>query len=102
MNGLELKLPGGRESFVEVRNEWLGFGLSGDENDREIYLGFLQATVSKTRGFQPSQRRMGRALAVAFLCGLAIPVEYGKAFEMISGWSMSLMTSPELVSEKSR
>lgn len=102
MIGLEVKLPGGRESFIEVRNEWLGFGWIGDTDDREVFLGYLQVTVSRTRDREMAHWGPRRALTLAFLVGLAVPMNYGKAVELISDWAVILRPSQELVLEKSR
>ncbi|SCY04347.1 hypothetical protein SAMN03159288_01123 [Rhizobium sp. NFACC06-2] len=102
MIGLEVKLPGGRESFIEVRNEWLGFGWIGDADDREVFLGYLQVTVSRTRGQTTGHWGPRRALTLAFLVGLAVPMNYGKAVELISDWAVILRPNQELVLEKSR
>lgn len=101
MIGFEMKLPGGRESFIEVRNEWLGFGMEGDDNDREIFLGYVQATVSRVRGRKQAPKRARLAIATAFIFGLALPVDYGTAMDLITGWAVNMRPNQELVSQKS-
>ncbi|CDN47587.1 hypothetical protein [Neorhizobium galegae] len=99
MIGFEMRLPGGHEGFLELRKEWVGFGWSGDRDDREIYLGLVQATVSRSRGHAEKVGRK-RAIAAAFLLGLAIPVHYGMATERLTDWVAKLNPSNELVLEK--
>lgn len=101
MIGFEMRLPGGRECFVEVRNEWLGFGIEGDDDDREFFLGYLQATVSRKRGHFVGSKRKRLAIAAAFLFGLAVPVDYGVAMDLINGWVVKMRPSQNLVLEKS-
>lgn len=88
MHGIGFDLPFGRECFMELRREWVGFGLSGDSRDREIFLGRVQIILSKTRGI-PAKRSRKRLMALVFLTGLLTPVSYGAAsdkFSALIGW----------------
>ncbi len=71
-----------REAFIETRGNWVGFGLTGDAEDREIFLGFMQITLSKTRERGVKAQKKLKAIGLAFLCGLAIPTDYSVATEV--------------------
>lgn len=47
MNGFYLRLPFSRSCFVEKRRVWVGFGVTGDTDDRLIYLGQFQITIAR-------------------------------------------------------
>lgn len=100
MIGLDLQLPGGREGIVEIRREWLGFGICGDSDDREIFLGYIQATISRRRGHTGTFWGKRWLVLVAFLCGLAIPMTYGEAGKLIDDWASVAGLSRELVYKK--
>ena len=73
MQGIELLLPKGWELFVELRQNWLGFGSVNYGDDREIFLGFAQITISRTRGERGGKCGLAAIMTCCFLVGLAIP-----------------------------
>ncbi|WP_313196223.1 hypothetical protein [Shinella zoogloeoides] len=89
MIGMEIHLPAGRECFIEIRKEWVGFGTAGSEEDREIYLGFAQAVVSRKRGYTGTIKGQRWLLIAAFLCGLAVPMDYGEATKAVGDWTFA-------------
>lgn len=67
MGGFELRPLASWECYIELRGCWLGFGQTRFENDREVYLGFVQITLSRVRGRRSRPSLVVPALALAVI-----------------------------------
>lgn len=74
MQGFAVRLPRGREMYVELRQEWLGFGSESHGDDREVYLGFFQVTYSRSVALRQMRLGLLAAGAALFIAGAAVPM----------------------------
>ncbi|MRN66419.1 hypothetical protein [Brucella sp. 10RB9213] len=77
MLGFEIRFPKGGGAFIEYRKEWVGFGRVDYGEDSEVFLGHIQLTLSKPRGFNGySQRATKRKITYAAMLALAVMTHY--------------------------
>lgn len=67
MTGLFLRLPQEREAWIELRQQWIGFGTLQHERDTEVFLGWVQLTISEPRLGRAVPARKGRWMVAAAL-----------------------------------